>query len=178
MGQVRRAQRLSQGDTAAHLGVTLATVRKWEDGLALPDRSLWEKLEEAMGMPVPDPRVPIYSTAERELIDTVLLLTDEIRSLRVQLETLFPSNTRRIVSTTEPKVIDIESAAAYSGLSVRLIRRLVAERRIAFHKLGGRVMFATTDLDAFIERARREEGSGGSPLLRGRSGVSPRRRST
>ena len=178
MSQVRRNQHLSQGDIAAHLSVTLGTLRKWENGLALPDRSLWEKLEEAMGMPVPDPRVPNFSAAERELIDTMLLLTYEMRLLRDQLVDLRSSDTRQDGTIVEPKVIDIESAATYSGLSVRLIRRLVAERRVAFHKIGGRVMFAKKDLDEFIERARREDGFGGSVRLRGRSGVSPRKRSS
>ena len=55
LAQVRKDQHLTQRDVAEYMGVGLATLRKWEDGLALPDRSLWPKLEEAMGMPVPDP---------------------------------------------------------------------------------------------------------------------------
>jgi DNA-binding XRE family transcriptional regulator len=57
LSQVRKDQRLTQRDVAEYVGVGLSTVRKWEDGIALPDRSLWPKLEEAIGVPVPDPRV-------------------------------------------------------------------------------------------------------------------------
>ena len=67
------------------VGVGLATLRKWEDGQALPERSLWQQLEEAMGMPVPDPRVPDHTPAERELIDTILLMVDELRLLRERM---------------------------------------------------------------------------------------------
>jgi protein-tyrosine phosphatase len=62
--------------------VGLSTVRKWEDGIALPDRSLWPDLEEAMGVPTPDPRVPDHTPAETELIETILLMIDELRLLR------------------------------------------------------------------------------------------------
>jgi transcriptional regulator with XRE-family HTH domain len=39
LAQVRKDQHLTQRDVATPMGVSLATVRKWEDGLALPDRS-------------------------------------------------------------------------------------------------------------------------------------------
>ena len=51
LSQVRKDQQLTQRDIAEYVGVGLSTVRQWEDGLALPDRSLWPKLEEAMGVP-------------------------------------------------------------------------------------------------------------------------------
>jgi hypothetical protein len=37
-----------------------------------------------MGLPVPDPRVLDHTQAERELIDTLLLVVDELRMLREQ----------------------------------------------------------------------------------------------
>jgi excisionase family DNA binding protein len=40
--------------------------------------------------------------------------------------------------------------------SVRLLRRLVAERRIAFHKVGARVFIDLNDLDAYAEAGRQE----------------------
>jgi hypothetical protein len=40
--------------------------------------------------------------------------------------------------------------------SERLLRRLVAERRVAFHKVAGRVLFDLADLDAYAERGRVE----------------------
>ena len=56
--EIRPVAHLTQRDVADYVGVSLATLLKWEDGLALPDRSLWPRLEEAMGMPVPDPQGP------------------------------------------------------------------------------------------------------------------------
>ena len=52
----------------------------------------------------------------------------------------------------------------------RYLRRLVAGRRIPFHKVGNRVWFDTADLDAHQEAGRCEPFSGRNP---GRSG--PRR---
>jgi hypothetical protein len=40
----------------------------------------------------------------------------------------------------------------------RLLRRLVAERRIAFHKVAGRVLIDLADLDAMTEAGRIEAG--------------------
>jgi excisionase family DNA binding protein len=37
---------------------------------------------------------------------------------------------------------------------VRFVRRLIAERRIAFVKLGRHVRIAETDIEAFIEAGR------------------------
>lgn len=58
--------------------------------------------------------------------------------------------------TTETKYLDVHGAAAYLGVKVRFIRRLVAERRIAFHKVGTHVRFAVHDLDAFVQDGRVE----------------------
>jgi excisionase family DNA binding protein len=41
-------------------------------------------------------------------------------------------------------------------LSERFARRLVAERRIAFHRVGGRILFDLRDLDDFAEAGRIE----------------------
>ena len=43
-----------------------------------------------------------------------------------------------------------EEAAQFLGTSVRHIRRLVAERRLAHRKIGRYVRFDRRDLDAFI----------------------------
>lgn len=67
--------------------------------------------------------------------------------------------------TIEAKYLDVKGAAAYLGVSVRFIRRLVAERRIAFHKAGTHVRFAIDDLDAFM-RAGRVEPISRSTVLR------------
>ncbi|HEX5114064.1 MAG TPA: helix-turn-helix domain-containing protein [Pseudonocardiaceae bacterium] len=52
--------------------------------------------------------------------------------------------------------LSVPEAALYLNTSVRFIRRLIAERRIAFHKLGTHVRLALTDLDAFIAAGRVE----------------------
>ena len=144
--------------------------------MALPDRSLWTRLEEAMGVPVPDPRVPEYTTAERELIDTLLLVTDELRLLREQLaKGLIPEPTPNSGTADPGVVVNVNGAAECLGVSTSLIRTLVAERRIVFYKLGSRVMFRRSDLDNFLESGKRKVGGYEPWQLRGRSGNSPRK---
>jgi excisionase family DNA binding protein len=175
MAQVRKGQRLTQSDIAEYLEVSLSTVRQWELGVALPDRSRWQKLEEAMGVPVPDPRVPDRTPAERELIDTLLLVTDELRLLREQLAKDATPKSAEATASGDPQVIDVNGAAAYIGVPISLIRRLVAERRVVFYKVGRRVMFRKADLDEFIEDGKREAGRHEPWQLRQRSGTSPRK---
>ena len=50
-------------------------------------------------------------------------------------------------------------AAERLGTSLRFVRRLILERRIAYTKLGRHVRIATSDLDAFIAAGRIEAGS-------------------
>jgi excisionase family DNA binding protein len=52
--------------------------------------------------------------------------------------------------------LTVQEAADYLNTSVRFVRRLVAERRITFHKIGRHVRFAVADLDAFVEAGRVE----------------------
>lgn len=52
--------------------------------------------------------------------------------------------------------LSVPEAARYLNTSVRFIRRLIAERRIAFHKIGAHVRLALADLDAFIAAGRIE----------------------
>ncbi|MFE3057177.1 excisionase family DNA-binding protein [Nocardia sp. NPDC059239] len=47
--------------------------------------------------------------------------------------------------------VDVEGAAAYLGTGVRFIRRLVAERRVRFYKIGGHLRFKLADLDAYAQ---------------------------
>lgn len=47
-------------------------------------------------------------------------------------------------------------AAAYLNVTERFMRRLVAERRIAFHKVGALLRFRVDDLDTFFEAGRVE----------------------
>ncbi len=57
------------------------------------------------------------------------------------------------------KLLTVEQAAEHLGTSTRFIRRLIAERRIAFNKLGRHVRLSTTDLDTFIQAGRVEPWS-------------------
>lgn len=55
-------------------------------------------------------------------------------------------------------LLNVDQAAECLGTSPRFIRRLIAERRIAFTKLGKHVRIDSTDLDAFIARGRVDPG--------------------
>jgi excisionase family DNA binding protein len=58
--------------------------------------------------------------------------------------------------TTSGSLLNVEEAAEVMGMSARHVRRLVAERRIAFHKLGRSVRLARVDIDAYIAASRVE----------------------
>ena len=61
-------------------------------------------------------------------------------------------------------LLSVEQAAECLGTSVRFVRRLVFERRIAYVKLGCHVRITARDLDAFIRASRVEVGQ--YPTLR------------
>jgi excisionase family DNA binding protein len=54
------------------------------------------------------------------------------------------------------RLLTVDEAADRLGTSVRFIRRLIFERRIAYTKLGRHVRIATHDLEAFIQAGRVE----------------------
>jgi excisionase family DNA binding protein len=54
------------------------------------------------------------------------------------------------------KLLSVEEAAERLGTSVRFLRRLIAERRIAYTKLGRHVRIDPADLEAFIAAGRVE----------------------
>jgi excisionase family DNA binding protein len=54
-------------------------------------------------------------------------------------------------------LIDISGAAALLGVSVRHVRRLVAERRLPFIKWGARLHFDPNELREWIDRHRVNE---------------------
>jgi excisionase family DNA binding protein len=60
--------------------------------------------------------------------------------------------------------LTVEEAASYLNTSVRFVRRLIAERRIAFHKVGSHVRFAVADLESFVQAGRVEPISDSSVL--------------
>jgi excisionase family DNA binding protein len=57
------------------------------------------------------------------------------------------------------RLLTVEEAAERLGTSTRFIRRLIAERRIAYTKLGRHVRIAALDLDAFVASGRVEPRS-------------------
>jgi excisionase family DNA binding protein len=54
------------------------------------------------------------------------------------------------------KLLSVEEAAERLGTSVRFLRRLIAERRIAYTKLGRHVRIDPADREAFIAAGRVE----------------------
>jgi excisionase family DNA binding protein len=58
--------------------------------------------------------------------------------------------------TSTERYMTVVEAAAYLNTSERFIRRLIAERRVAFHHVGRHVRFAVSDLDAFVRAGRVE----------------------
>lgn len=59
--------------------------------------------------------------------------------------------------TTRPALLDIVGVAERLGVTVRHVRRLVAERRIPFLEWGGHLHFDPVDIDAWLDRWRRPE---------------------
>lgn len=53
-------------------------------------------------------------------------------------------------------LLTVEQAAERLGTSVRFIRRLRTERRIAVVKLGKHIRIDTADLDAYVRASRQE----------------------
>lgn len=54
------------------------------------------------------------------------------------------------------KLLNIDQAAERLGTSPRFVRRLVAERRLTFVRVGRYVRIEPADLDAFIDAGRVE----------------------
>jgi excisionase family DNA binding protein len=54
------------------------------------------------------------------------------------------------------KLLTVEQAADRLGTSVRFVRRLIAERRIAYVKVGRHVRIAEADLADFVAAGRME----------------------
>jgi excisionase family DNA binding protein len=52
--------------------------------------------------------------------------------------------------------LTVSEAATHLNTSVRFVRRLISERRIAFHHVGRHVRIALVDLEAFVQAGRVE----------------------
>lgn len=62
------------------------------------------------------------------------------------------------------RYLTVTESAAYLNTSVRFVRRLIAERRIAFHKVGAHVRLSVADLEAFVQAGRVEPVTASSVL--------------
>ena len=58
--------------------------------------------------------------------------------------------------TQMDRMLNIDQVAERLGTSPRFVRRLVAERRIAFNKVGRHIRFNTADVAQFIHAGRVE----------------------
>jgi excisionase family DNA binding protein len=65
-----------------------------------------------------------------------------------------PSTNRE--PTEMDRMLNIDQVAERLGTSPRFVRRLVAERRIAFNKVGRHIRFNAADVDQFIHAGRVE----------------------
>lgn len=76
---------------------------------------------------------------------------------------------------------DVEQSGTYIGTGPRFVRRLIAEKRIRYTKLGTHVRIRKSDLDAFIQAGVVEptdsaRGDAGRLRWRHGNGVGPDRR--
>jgi excisionase family DNA binding protein len=62
--------------------------------------------------------------------------------------------TRPGTDSSADRLLTVEAAAERMSTSVRFVRRLIAERRIAFVKLGRHVRLTEADVTTFIESGR------------------------
>jgi excisionase family DNA binding protein len=53
-------------------------------------------------------------------------------------------------------VLTVDQAAERMNMSVRYVRRLVADRRIAFHRIGRSIRLTAADVDAHVAAGRVE----------------------
>ena len=60
------------------------------------------------------------------------------------------------------KYLSVSETATYLNTSERFVRRLITQRRIAFHHVGRHVRFAQADLDEWLSAGRVEPITGTS----------------
>jgi excisionase family DNA binding protein len=59
-----------------------------------------------------------------------------------------------MTATAGIELLTVDEAAERIGMSVRHVRRLLAERRIGYHRLGRAVRLHPADLDAYVATTR------------------------
>lgn len=66
------------------------------------------------------------------------------------------------MATTDPlpHLLTIDELAGQLGITIRHVRRLVAERRVPYLKVGGLVRFDPTDIAAWLDEGRRPRRDG------------------
>ena len=73
------------------------------------------------------------------------------------------------------ELVNIAWVAARLGVAVRMVRRLVSQRRIPHLKVGGHIRFDPADVERFIERCRRPvKDEGEEPAARPAASPRPR----
>jgi excisionase family DNA binding protein len=61
---------------------------------------------------------------------------------------------RETNSVSAPPLLDVAALADRLGVTERFVRRLVAERRVPFVKLGKFIRFDPRDIESWLEDAR------------------------
>lgn len=64
-----------------------------------------------------------------------------------------PTAPARLKQSNEPRIdplLDIPAAAERLGVGVRMVRRLVAERRLPFTRVGRHIRLRQSDLDTYL----------------------------
>jgi excisionase family DNA binding protein len=82
----------------------------------------------------------------------------------------------KVQDPSSARLLSVGGAAEYTGFTVRYLRRLIFERRIAYHKDRQRVWFTREDLDAYVWSLRVEPTTGPDELLRSTARSQPARR--
>lgn len=54
----------------------------------------------------------------------------------------------------EPRLLGVESAAAYLGCAKWAVRTLAWQRKVPFIRIGRRILFDKADLDKFVEQQK------------------------
>jgi excisionase family DNA binding protein len=57
---------------------------------------------------------------------------------------------------TKPNLFDVAGAADYMNIKVRMIRRLIEQRKIPVIKIGKHVRIAQADIDSYLKSNTRE----------------------
>lgn len=65
-----------------------------------------------------------------------------------------PPKTETLNMLTETSNLSVKAAARRLGISVSKLYQLAAARRIAFYRIGGKIVFSNADVEAFMQSCR------------------------